>query len=294
VAAGEAFGVGRKLRELRRETRGQLAALHALDLVGELRKSLAVVGQARLPFGMQLLAARAEALAQMIHHAIGHQELGVLGPAIAALGQADLLLAKWFAMRGGGVLLVWCAVADMALTDDQRRTVLTAVEDLDRCIDMLEIIDVADPRDVPAVTEETRRHVLAEGEVGVAFDGHAVAVVEPAEIGQFEMSGNRGSLAGDAFHHVAVAADRINIVVEHRQIWPVEAAGKPALRDRHADAVAAALAERARCRLHAGGEVIFGMPGAFAAELAEALDVVERDARPPEAFVFGVDRLDAG
>ena len=66
---------------------------------------------------------------------------------------------------------------------------------------------------------------------------------------------------------------------------------QPAPGERHADAVAAALAQRPGRRLHARGQVIFGMAGAFAAELPKLLDVVERDRGLAEMLIFGVDGL---
>ena len=68
---------------------------------------------------------------------------------------------------------------------------------------------------------------------------------------------------------------------------------QPAPGDRHADAVAATLAERAGCRLDARGQVIFGMTRASAADLPKPLDVVERDRGLTETLVFGIDRLHA-
>src|SRR5207248_10658209 len=39
-----------------------------------------------------------------------------------------------------------------------------------------EVVGIADARDVPAVGDEARRHVLAEGNVGVALDADVVVV----------------------------------------------------------------------------------------------------------------------
>ncbi len=69
---------------------------------------------------------------------------------------------------------------------------------------------------------------------------------------------------------------------------------EPASGKRHADAVAAALPERAGRRLDARRQVIFRMARAFAAELTKVLDVVERHRGLVEALVFGIDGFDAG
>ena len=150
----------------------------------------------------------------------------------------------------------------------------------------LRIVGVADALHVPAIGEEARRDVVAEGQIRVAFDRHAVAVVDPAKITEHLVARERGRFARDALHHVAVAAYGIDVIVEHREIRPVEVLRQPASGERHADAVAAALAQRAGCRLDARRQVIFGMAGTFAAELPKPLDVVERDRGLAETLVL--------
>ena len=72
---------------------------------------------------MQRLPARADARLEMLAHAVGNEELRVLGPAVVALGQPDLLLAQRLAVRRAGVLLVRRAIGDVAVDDDQRRPI---------------------------------------------------------------------------------------------------------------------------------------------------------------------------
>ena len=48
-----------------------------------------------------------------------NQELRVLRPAVAPFGEADLLLAERLAVCRARILLVWGAVADVAVDDDQ-------------------------------------------------------------------------------------------------------------------------------------------------------------------------------
>ena len=88
------------------------------------------------------------------------------------------------------------------------------------------------------------------------------------------MTGQRDRFLGNAFHQAAVAGQHIGVMVDK-----VIAEGRvhDALAERHADAVGEALAERAGGRLDAGGVAIFGMAGGARTELAEMLDLVERD-----------------
>ena len=115
-----------------------------------------------------------------------------------------------------GVLAVRRAVADVAVDDDQCGLVGGLTENVEsfgraRSVSLASVTCI----DVPAVAFEARAHVFAEGQAGVAFDGDVVVVVDPAEIGEFEVAGEGSGFAGNAFHHVAVAADGVNAVIEN-------------------------------------------------------------------------------
>ena len=88
--------------------------------------SFGVAGELRLPLGAQLGAAPADPLGEVLLDPVGHEELGVLGPAVGALRLPHLLLAERLAVGGGGVLLVGGAPADVAVDDDQGRARLLA------------------------------------------------------------------------------------------------------------------------------------------------------------------------
>src|SRR5665213_179270 len=180
-------------------------------------------------------------------------------------------------MRGTGILLMRSAVSDMAVDDDQGRYVVGASEDFDGLRSSLRIIGVANSLHVPAVGQKARRDIVAKGEICVAFDRYAVAVVEPAKVPEHQMTRERGGFAGDAFHHVAIATYCINVVIEHCEIGPVEVLGQPMLGDRHADARRTPLPKRAGCCLNACGHMIFGVARALAVDFTEVLDVIERD-----------------
>jgi hypothetical protein len=55
-------------------------------------------------------------------------------------------------------------------------------------LDPINIIRVADPQNVPAVTQKPGRDVLLEGDSRIPFDGDVVVVVDPAEIVQAQMT----------------------------------------------------------------------------------------------------------
>ena len=127
--------------------------------------------------------------AKWLPHLVGDQEGLVLRPAVEALGAADLLdpkgspCAEWLTLLGGR------AVADDALYDDHGRPFLLGLERLQRAGQRVEVVGVVDPLNRPAVALESGCNVLGEGEIGAAFDGDLVVVVDPAQVRQLLMSG---------------------------------------------------------------------------------------------------------
>ncbi len=193
-------------------------------------------------------------------------------------------------MRGGGIDLVRRAVAYMAVDDNQRRPARGLPEDRERILDLLPTVGIADPQHVPAICEAAYRHILREGDARVALDGNVVVVVDPTQVVEAEMTGQRGRLRADPFHQAAVAANCINIIVEEIEAGPVVAAGKPFPRDRHADTRGDSLTERTCRRLDPRRPMIFRVTRRFAVELAEVADVVESDRRLAQAFILRVHR----
>ena len=195
-------------------------------------------------------------------------------------------------MSGAGVVLVGSAVADVALDDDQRRR-QRSLEGFERLPQPPCVVGVADVLDIPAIGAKPRRDIVAEREFGMALDRHLIGIVDPAEVAQHEMPGDRGRFVADAFHHVAIAADDVDVVVDDLEAGLVEIAGQPALAHRHPDGHAATLAERAGRGFDAGSDVMFRMTRTFAVELAKRLDVIERHGGPVEQLVRGVDGFHA-
>ena len=195
-------------------------------------------------------------------------------------------------MGGAGVLLVRRAVGDVAVHDDQRRPVARAQEGAEGPRQHLQVVGVADAGDVPAVADEARGHVVAEGQRGVALDGDVVVVVDPAEVGELQVAGERGRLGRDAFHHAAVAAQGVDVEVDQvLEAGLVEVGGHPAAGDGHADAVGQPLPERAGGGLDAAGPAVLRVAGTAAVELPEALDRLQRHRRLAQRLVVLADRL---
>ena len=87
-----------KTGRLRSHPVGQLAALHLVDLGGEIGILRAIAGEQRLPADRALRRRAPDAGGEMLADAVRHQELRVLRPAVGALGEPDLFLAQRLAV----------------------------------------------------------------------------------------------------------------------------------------------------------------------------------------------------
>ena len=79
---------------------------------------------------------------------------------------------------------------------------------------------------------------------------------------------------GNAFHHVAIAGDEVDVVVDDLLI-AVEHRTHVRFGHRHAHRVADPLAQRAGCRLDSGSVAELGMSGRLALPLPELFQVIE-------------------
>src|SRR3974390_2274261 len=93
------------------------------------------------------------------------------------------------------------------------------------------------------------------------------------------MSGKRSGFAADALHQIAIATDHVNVKSEDRETRPIVARSKPARRDRHSDAVAATLPERARRGFHPCRVAVLRVAWRHGIDLSEPLNIVERNRR---------------
>ena len=111
------------------------------------------------------------------------------------------------------------------------------------------------------------------GERKRAVDRDAVVVEQHDELVQLQVPGKRDRLLADAFHQVAVGGEHVGVVIDD---VAAEERRQVAFGDRHADRIGEPLAERPGGGLDAGRVAVFGMAGRERAELAEALDLVDR------------------
>jgi len=157
-----------------------------------------------------------------------------------------------------------------------------------------QIVGVGDVLHRPAVASEPGRHVLGERQTGGALDGDLVVVVDPAQVGQLQVPGQRGGLGTDALHQAAVAAQRVDVVVEQFVAGPVEGSGLPESGNGHPDAGGDPGAQRTGRAFDARGPAVLRVAGALGVQLPKAAQVLQRDRRLADDLVVRVDRLHPG
>src|SRR5262249_41159357 len=240
------------------------------------------------PRAPQTRAACANARREMLVDSIRNKKLFILGPPIAAFREPDLFVAEWLTVSCCSVLLMRRTIADVAVQNDERRTTLCLSEDGPRLLDPLTIVRVADPQDVPSISEEASRDIFAECQARAPLDCDVVVVVDPAQIVEAEMAGQRCRFGRNTLHQAAITANGIDVVVEDLETGLVVTAGEPLLGDRHPDAGGNALPQGTSRSLDARHPMIFRVTGRLAVELAEPADVVERHRGLTQSFVVGV------
>src|SRR4030095_8923279 len=167
----------------------------------------------------------------------------LVGPAVAARGEPDLIVSEWLAVSRGRVLLVWGAVADVTVENNEGGAFLGLAEDVEGVLDALNIVGVGDAQDVPPVGQKPRLDVLCKGDARFALDGDVVVVVDPAKVVETQVTGQRRCLGSNSLHHAAVSTHRINIVIENIEARPVVTVGEPLLGNAHSEARGNSFAE---------------------------------------------------
>ncbi len=192
------------------------------------------------------------------------------------LGLPDLVLTEGLAVSFLGVGAVRRRPADVAAEHDQRGLVRHRHPAADGSFEPVEVVgDLTHLVDVPPVGSEPPRDVVGVSQLRRAVDGDVVVVVDGDEAPEAEVPGERARLVADPFHEVAVAAEGEDVVVAGLR---PETRPQPALGDGHPDGVADPLPERACGDLHARCVPSLRVAGRPAAELAERLQVVDRQA----------------
>ena len=215
--------------------------LHSIELIREVRILFAVFVQPPGPLLMQFRAPFPDSFAEVFTNSSRYQELGIFGPAIELLGQLDLVFTQRFAVSCTGVLFVRRAVANMTIDNDQSRTIFGLLKIAIGIAEHLQIVGIGHVGYVPAVAPEAQSHVLAERPLRGTIQSDVIVVVNPTQVGKLQMSSQGCRFAGHAFHHVAIAAHGIHVVVEKFEAGTIVIRRQPHAGHCHSDAIADAL-----------------------------------------------------
>ena len=92
-------------------------------------------------------------------------------------------------MRFIAVLFVWRTITDVTLHDDQSGTVTGVDKSVVAARQLFHVVGIGHPRDMPAIADKARRYILAESNAGIALDAGMIVIVNPAQVGEFEVTG---------------------------------------------------------------------------------------------------------
>ena len=198
------------------------------------------------------------------------------GVAERLLGCAHLVFAQRRSVSGVVPGFVRASPCDHGAHDDQRRPLALRGGRGQRGVDGRDVVAIIHLEHAPAVAREPLHLVRRNREGGVALDRYAVVVPHPGELREPMVPGQLRGLVTDAFHQVAVRAQRPDVMVDDGVSRAVEAVREPSLRQRHAHRVGDPLAERPGGGLHAGSQVDLGMSRGARAQLAEIDQFLER------------------
>jgi hypothetical protein len=107
------FASAGKARQVAVPSSRQLAALHLIDLGGELGKPGPVACEECLAAATGLRTTRTDPGGEVLAHPVRNEKLRILRPTIGTLGEADFLIAQRFAMGCRRILLMGRAIADV-------------------------------------------------------------------------------------------------------------------------------------------------------------------------------------
>src|SRR5246127_377726 len=182
VASGYSLAISWKIGNVLRPVHRQLAFLNLIELRGKFGKLFPVLGELFLPLFARFAAPPSNPGLEVLVYPAGNQELGVGRPAVRLLHQLNLLFAKRLAVRRARVLTMRRTVADMTINDYDRWSARRARSIPERVLNPIQVVGIPYAKDVPSVCQKASSHVFGERDVGFAFDGDVIVVIDPAEV----------------------------------------------------------------------------------------------------------------
>src|SRR5215831_4625379 len=164
----------------------------------------------------------------------------------------------------------------MAIEDDERRTLLRFAKDFESLLDTLEVIGVTDTQDIPAVSQKSSLDILGESDARLTLDRNVIVVIDPAEVIETQVAGERRCFRRNSFHQAAIAAHGVSIVIKDIKARSVVTMGEPFLGNCHSHTRGNTLPKRTGRSLHARNPMILRMPRRFAVEPAKVANIIKR------------------
>ena len=129
---------------------------------------------------------------------------------------------------------------------------------------------------VPAVGFETCSGVVSEPALNVTVDGDTVVVIERNQFTQLQGTCQGAHFVRNAFHHAAIAHERIGEVVNDVVTRTVELRRQGLLSNRHTHSVCNTLTQRAGGGFYASGVAHFRVTWSFGVQLTEVFQLFDR------------------
>ena len=142
------------------------------------------------------------------------------------------------------------------------------------CVDLPQILTV-NLNHVPAIGGKALADVLrGKGQIGGAFDGNLIVVIEANHIVEAIVSGQRGGFGSHSLHHAAVAGQQKDALIE--QLFRTEACRQVFTGHRHADTGRESGTQRPGGNLHPRHMPVLRVSRSAAAPLPEIAQVFSR------------------
>ena len=102
---------------------------------------------------------------------------------------------------------------------------------------LLIIITVLNADHAPPIAFKALADILPEGYIGTAFNGNLIIIIQHNQLVQLQRTGQRGSLAADAFHHAAVSGEGVGMMIDDIEAGLVKMGSQHGFRDRETDGI---------------------------------------------------------
>ena len=257
---------------------GQPARNHALELRRRLRIRLLVLGKARVPLRVQLLALRLDR-EPVRPRLFRHIKILVLGPAQVLFGLPRRLRSQRLAV-GLVCPCLRASVSNHRPHADQRRSRRIRLRRLDRVLDRHQVVAIGHAQHLPVVRLEALRHVLRVAQRSRPVQRDQVVVIQHNQLAQSQRPSQRRRLMRYALHQVAIAAQHIGVVIDHRVPVAVVHRRQMPLRCGHSHRHAESLSQRPGRHLHARRLAALRVPRCLRSPLPELLQLRHRQVVP--------------